>query len=52
VTNINLEIKDTKENCKRGTAKLEHLVKASETAVDNRVKKELDEFRQNQRMHS
>ena len=45
LTSLTLEHKETRETCKRGTAKMEHLIKAIEVSIENRVKKDLDDFK-------
>jgi hypothetical protein len=44
-TTVSMDIRETKDGCKRGSAKFEHLIKASEVAIENRVKKMLEDFK-------
>ena len=44
-TTLSMDHRETRDTCKRGSAKFEHLIKASEVTIENRVKKELEEFK-------
>lgn len=46
-TTLTLDLRETRDGCKRGSAKFEHLIKASEVTIENRVKKELEDFKHN-----
>ena len=46
-TTLSMDHRETRDSCKRGSAKFEHLIKASEVTIENRVRKELEDFKHN-----